>query len=58
MERRREVKERVKNEYSREYEEMIEMKRIRVREDKEREKHFENKIMNEEKWLLDPRQQK
>lgn len=52
------MKERVKNEYSREYEEMIEMKRIRDREDKKREKHFENKIMNEEKWLLDPRQQK
>jgi hypothetical protein len=31
MERRRELKERVKNEYSREYEEMIEMKRIRDR---------------------------
>lgn len=58
MERRREIKEKVKNEYSREYEEMIEMKRIRDREDKEREKHFENKIMNEERWLLDPRQQK
>jgi len=28
------MKERVKNEYSREYEEMIEMKRIRDREDK------------------------
>jgi hypothetical protein len=34
MERRRELKERVKNEYSREYEEMIEMKRMREREDK------------------------